>query len=250
MMSLTEVSFRQIIKKQFRYKVKAYLGVFSSLIILQLVAIAFSFNGVGMMGTGSNHYSITISTFSANMVIVFTMLWAVIISIMVTMKSYRNDDFSFVTNRLTSSLSTVVFLVVASIVAGMTAMLSSFLLKNIIYFLFSFEPITGSASAISIGEVLLGMVASSLYIVLFSSIGYFIGILVQWHRAFAISIPAMIFGLLFFGDQYMIGNPITWMGTFFFTESSFVLFACKILVISGVLFGSSIFISTRLEVRR
>jgi hypothetical protein len=198
MMSLTEVSFAEIVKKQFRYKVKAYLGVFSSLIILQLVAIAFSFNGVSSSGSGSDSFSISISTYSANMVIAFTILWVFIISIMLTTKSYRNDDFSFVSNRLTSSLSTIVFLLAASIAAGVTAMLSSFLLKSIVYYFLSYEIIAGSTSSASAGEFFMGLIATIFYLVLFSSFGYFIGMLVQLHRAFAISIPAVIFGLLFF----------------------------------------------------
>ena len=38
-------------KKQYRYKLKAYVQVFMTLVFLQLLAILFTLNGVGMAGS-------------------------------------------------------------------------------------------------------------------------------------------------------------------------------------------------------
>jgi hypothetical protein len=53
-MSLVKTSMLDIVKKQFRYKLKAYKQVFMSLIFIQLLAVFFSFNGVCMMGDGQD----------------------------------------------------------------------------------------------------------------------------------------------------------------------------------------------------
>lgn len=44
-MSLTEVSLASVVIKQYKYKLKAYLGVFSSLVVLQILGVIFSFSG-------------------------------------------------------------------------------------------------------------------------------------------------------------------------------------------------------------
>lgn len=41
MMSLNKMSLGVIVKKQFQYKLKAYASVFSSLVVLQIIAILF-----------------------------------------------------------------------------------------------------------------------------------------------------------------------------------------------------------------
>ncbi|WP_332628691.1 hypothetical protein [Halalkalibacter flavus] len=249
-MSLTEVSFASVVKSQFRYKVKAYLGVFVSLMILQLIAIIFSFNGVSSFGSGSDSFSVTVSRYSANMVITFTFLWAFITAILLTTRAYRYDDFSFVTNRLSGSLSTVLFLLFACAAAGISAMLSSFLLKNIIYFFFTDITLAGGLPQAAPGEFIIGTIATILYVILFSSAGYFIGTLVQLHRFFAVSVPGVIFGSLFIGDQSGLGNVIVWINEFLFSETSFFIFISKIIIFSGIFFVSSFYLLNRLEVRQ
>ena len=250
MMSLTEISLTDVVKRQFRYKIKSYLGVFVSLMILQIIAIVFSFNGVSSYGSGSDSFSVTISSYSANVVIAFTFIWAFITAILLTTRAYRYDDFSFVTNRLSSSLSTLFFLLFACGVAGISAMLSSYLIKNIIYFFFTDLTVMAGEAQTAPSEFIVGTLATILYLILFSAVGYFIGALVQLHRFFAVAVPAITFGTLFVGNQAGIGFVIAWINEFLFRETSFFIFICKIIVLSGLFFGSSFLVFNRLEVRQ
>src|SRR5699024_440427 len=113
-------------------KLKANVGLFSSLIILQIFGILFSLGGIGQRG-GSFY---TISYYTADYMIIFTMIWAFMIAIQLMSKDYRDLDFTFVTNRLASHLANVLFLVTASIIGAITSLLSGYLSKVIVYFAF------------------------------------------------------------------------------------------------------------------
>ena len=103
-MSLSRTSLMEVVKRQYLFKLKSFIQVFMTLVVLQLLAMLFSFNGVGMMGSSNGSVEMDIQYYSADIVVVFTMLWAFITAILITTKAYRNDDFAFVTNRLSSNL--------------------------------------------------------------------------------------------------------------------------------------------------
>lgn len=133
-MSLTEVSLASVVIKQYKYKLKAYLGVFSSLVVLQILGVIFSFSGSGSMGTGAYGINVNISYYSADIVIFFTIIWGFISALLMTTRAYRDDDFVLITNRVSSNLSSIAFMLIASIAGGITAMLSGFLLKVLMYY--------------------------------------------------------------------------------------------------------------------
>lgn len=248
MMSLSKMSAVTVVKKQYMYKLKANIDVFISLMLLQLLALLFSLNGSGSMGTGSGDDRINVTFYSADIVIFFMIVWGFISAMLMTTKAYRNDDFLYVSNRLSSHLSNGLFILTASIIAGVTAILSSFLLKVVVTF--KDEMIyTGGVSLLDAPEeMLLGIVATSLYILLFSSSGYFIGMLVQVSRVFILVLPALFIGDILFNASNGEGFIVPFFGDFF-TESSFLLFIFKILLTTGLLFIASIFLSKRMEVR-
>src|SRR5699024_5729575 len=113
--------------------------------------LLFSLGGVGQGGSGSFEISINRHYYTVDYVIAFTMIWAFITSIQMTTREYRQDDFTFVTNRLSGNLSNIAFLFTASVIGGVLAVLSDFLLKGVIRFLFkfSFIPQMGLADNIS-----------------------------------------------------------------------------------------------------
>jgi hypothetical protein len=249
-MSLTEVSIGEVVKKQYKYKLKSYLSIFTSLIMIQLLAMFFSSSGSGMFGTSTVGYSIHITYYSGNLVIGFSMLWAFISGILINTKAYRNDDFAFVTNRLVSNLSNIAFIITASIVAGISAMLSSTLLKVVKYFLVKDHYMVGNTETPY--ELLLGMVTASFYILVIFALGYFVGTLTQLHRIFAMLIPVLFIGTLFFGGRVTGLNRLvfTVVKDFIAAEPSVILFILKIVMISLLLFLGSIVISNRMEVRK
>jgi hypothetical protein len=249
MMYLTEVKLFDIVKNQFLYKLKAYLSVFSSLLIIQAVGMLLSLNGSGSMGTSSDGYSLNISYYTGDIIIIFTMLWSFISAIIITTKAYRNDDFVFVANRFSSNLSNVCFLVFASIVGGVTAMLSGILLKVVMYFILDDGNVMGTI--ISFQELLLGMIVSTFYVLLVASLGYLIGMLVQISKWFSVLLPAVFFGYVFVSINKNDEAPIiSEVVTFFAQETSLLFFLLKVIVTASILFFCAIILGNKMEVRQ
>ncbi|WP_404450963.1 hypothetical protein LG329_11515 [Virgibacillus necropolis] len=250
-MSLTTISTGNLVRKQFQYKMKAYIGVFSSLMVLQILAILFSLGGSGGSGgSGSHGISINVRYYSASIVVVFTMLWAFISAILITTKAYREDDFTFVTNRVTANLSNIVFLGTASIIGGVTAVLSGYLLKVVMYYVPDSGQFIGISSGPSPLELLFGLFATILFVFMFSSLGYLVGTLVQLHKIFVVVLPVVFFGYITFGEQRIGIHPLIQLGEFYFQETSFPLFLSKAVITIAILFTGSVLLSNRMEVRR
>lgn len=249
MMSLSKVSLTSIVKKQYSYKLKAYVQVFWNLVFLQLLAIFFSLNGVGMMGSSSESIELEVHYYSADLVAFFTMLWGFIIAIIITTKAYRNDDFTFVTNRLSHNLSNLLFLLTASLIGGLTAMLSTYLLKVITYLFVGPQTMANSSVFGTPAALILGIFATSFYIFLFCAFGYLVGTLVQIHKVFVVLVPALFFGSLVLGGVSGNARIVSNLVGFIFSESSILLFIIKIIVTCSLLFTSAFVLSNRMEVR-
>ncbi|WP_197031395.1 hypothetical protein [Bacillus sp. UNC438CL73TsuS30] len=244
MMSLSNPSLGDVVKKQFCYKLKAYQQVFTTLVIIQVIAIFFSFNGVGSMGSGSQSINIDIRYYSADMVVGFTIFWAFVTAINLTTKAYRYDDFAFITNRVSSNLSNILFLLAASVIGGSTSVLSTSLLKVIMVY-FRGEQLVASSSKMFVPlEFLLGIMTTSFYIFLFCALGYFVGMLVQINKIFIIVLPAIFLGIGIGKEKLLIN-----LFAIFFTESSLLLFIVKVAIAVALLFYCSVILSNRMEVK-
>lgn len=248
MMSFATTNLTKLVKQQTVFKLKAFSSVFTTLILLQIIAILFSFNGFEMHGSGTNNIFLYISYYSADVVIIFTMLWAFITAILITTKAYRKDDFTFVTNRLSSNLSNIVFLFVASVFGGITALLSRYVLRVIMFYQVEITPFKTEYFIETTSELLAGGLATTLYVLLFIALGYVTGTLVQVNKMFIALLPAGYVGLLILGAKMRndVGNAVI---EFFGEESSLALFTVKILITTILFFGSAIVLSNRLEVK-
>ncbi|WP_127484977.1 hypothetical protein [Neobacillus mesonae] len=249
MMSLTKVSLREIIKQQYAYKLKAYSQVFMSLVIIQVFAILFSQGGSAMMGSSGGLIDLELRYYSSDVVIAFTLLWGFITAILITTKAYRNDDFIFVTNRLTSNLSNMLFLLTASVIGAITALMSSFIVKIIIVLFKSEVFINGTASAAGGFDLIIGFFATLLYIFLVSALGYFVGTLIQLSRVFAFVLPVLFVGGLILDGMIGQAGIVAGMFTFFFLEEVFIFFIVKSLITAGLLFTGAFILSNRMEVK-
>lgn len=247
MMSLSTANLKGTVKKQFAFKLKANIDAFSSLIWIQLIAILFSFGGSSSSMTSSDGYHIEMKYYSADLVIIFTMIWAFVTAITITTKPYRNHDFTFVTNRLSSSISNLFFLLSASMLGGITAMLSKYLLHVIGFFVSKEQLYTTATGA---WDLLLGVVVSILYIFCISSIGYLIGTLVQVSKLFAVFIPLLVVGVLFLESFVEQEASIINVFEFYTLETSILLFLIKMLFTTALFFLASFAILNRMEVRR
>lgn len=244
-------SLSNVVFKQYNYKLKAYYSVFSTLIIIQLLALLFSLGSVGMSSTGFSNATVTVSIYSADIVVVFTFLWAFIIAILMTTKAYRNDDFTFITNRLSHNLANFLFIVTASMIGGITAILSRYVLQVVKYYSSSLHFTKSNINFSELLQFLIGISATSLYVLLFSALGYLIGTIVQRNKLFAFLIPTAFIGLYILGITQPDNAPIRLIQTMFqfvFFETSFPLFLLKVFGLTALMFASSIALSNRLEV--
>ncbi|QWC23755.1 hypothetical protein KJK41_05240 [Bacillus haikouensis] len=248
MMYLAEVKAWDIIKKQYRYKLKSYFGVFTSLVVIQLLAILFSFNGTGMSGGSSASLDYEVHYLTSDVLQVFMMIWAFITSVLITTKAYRFEDAVFVTNRWISHLSSILFLFTASVFAGITVYLAGHLFKVIRFMVKEHSSII--VESVTLSGLLTGVPASILYIFLFASAGYFVGMLVQFNKIFTVVLPVIFVGALILdgigGDPTLLVNA----GTFFGSETSFGIFLVKILGVSVLLLLGGMGVSSRLGVRK
>ena len=249
MMSLTEANLLEIVKKQYFFKLKAYMGLFSTMIAVQALGILLSLNGVMSSGTGSGEFSVSTKIFAGDIIIALTMIWAFFVAHNLTTNEYRKTDFMFVTNRLSSNLSSVGFVLTAAAIGGVTASLAGVLLRVIVYFTHGSQNIASQYFFILPQELFLGIIATTFYIILISAASYFLGALTQRHKGFTVLLPALAIGLLFLGARG-VGNVGVILGEiahFFTNESSLVLFMLKIIGVAIILFYSSILMSNRLE---
>ena len=249
-MSLTEVKLSDIVRKQFLYKVKSYLSVFSSLVVVQAISLLLSTNGSRTMGMGNYGLSINISYDTGDISIIFTMIWGFITAFIVTTKAYRNDDFIFVSNRVSSHLANVAFLLFASVIGGISSALSGQLLKVMMLLILKDGYVMGSV--VSFDELLLSAIVSILYVFLLASLGYCIGMLVQLYRWLSIIFPTFIVGYWVIGINTN-GEPPTFFGEvfkFYVQESALSLFFIKAFVTAGFLFFIPSILTNKLEVRR
>lgn len=249
MMFLNKISLTQVVKNQFQYKLKAYTGMVSSLVILHLLALLFSLGGNGGGLGFSSGTEIAFTSYSIQNVIIFTILWAFIHSIMMTTKTDWENAFTFVGNRLSHDLSNIIFLFVACIAGGALTLLTAFVLRVIIYYVIAKETLININFIITGEEILSGLLAFPLQLLLFCAIGYLLGTMTRIHRMMPVLLPVVLIGLII-ALVRINSDLLLQFIKFYFLEANPLLFIIKIGISVLLLFGMSILISSRTEVRR
>lgn len=245
-MFLIENSLFEITKKQYIYKLKAYMDFFFNMALVQLLAAVISMGGVGGSGMSSEQLKYSAKFFSTDMVIGITLMGAFIMAIYLTITNYRDMDFTFVSTRLSSHLSNIAFLVTAGVAGAVTANLSGFFIRILVYLTNSSQDIVGQNFFVAPWDLFVGIIVTILYFALIAATGYFIGMLTQLHKIFSIFMGTLLLSTVFLGT----GPKSVEMVVFFTGESSFALFLTKVILTVLILFGASIKMSNRLEVRR
>lgn len=238
-MSLHEISTIAIIRQQIVYKFRAHVGFISILIGLQALAV-LAFSGTSSMGTGSDGVNINVTGYSSDGVFFFTMLWVFCITILLTTREYRDYDFIFAGNRFTSGISTIGLLLAGCCIGGLGASLSGVFLRVLHYCLDGPAYIAREGFFLSPTEILVGMIATILYFLLISAIGYLCGALVQVSKLFVI-VPLLLIGM-----ALRLNLFCPWVSK----EHILGLFILKVLGLALLLFSAGLLCLNRLEVRR
>ncbi|NMA85650.1 MAG: hypothetical protein GX962_17515, partial [Epulopiscium sp.] len=127
-MSLSTINLFTNVKRQLNYKLKANAGILFSLVAVQLLAALLSYYGTVSIGWGSGTSFISLRLVSGDIIIIFSLIWAFTAGLIVAANSQRYD-FVFVTNRLSSNLSSVAVLFILSVGGGVSATLCGILLR-------------------------------------------------------------------------------------------------------------------------
>lgn len=245
MMSLTNASLVNIVMKQLRYKLKAYIGVFLALILAQVLGIFIATLAASVGSISNGFYSIEMESYSSNVVIGFTLIWAFMNAILISTKAYREDDFTFVANRLAYNLSNILFIITISTVGAVTAFLSNGIIQIVVYFTSDVEFFLTLGESIGPFHYVLGSVSTFLYVLLFAITGYLIGMMVQVSKLFLLLIPICLFAIGYLEQ----GGGFSEVVRFYFLEQSFPLFVIKSLLTIFFCGSLAILLSNRLEVR-
>lgn len=251
-MSLVKTSLMENTSKQYKYKLRSFIWVLSSMMVIQLIGMAFSFGSTMSTGGGNGIYSINVSYFSSNAVIIFTILWVFLISLQITSVTYRENEFMFVRNKTSNVFSDVLFLMTASIIGTATALLSEYLVANIRYYIFGMVNLFGEGVTPTLLEIIYGVIALALILFAFSMLGYLIGVLVQISKLFIPIIPAVIIGSIYLSEQMNVygDNFMLKLFQFYFQELNFLLFVLKFIVTTLAFMFIALGLSQRLEVRK
>lgn len=249
MMSLNKISLPAVVKNQFLYKLRAYTGVFTSLVILQILAILFSLgaNGGGIGGSGGAE--IQYSYYSIQSVITFTFIWGFIHSIIMTTKTDWENAFSFIGNRLSNDLSNAIFLFFASVIGGLATVLTAFTVRVIVYYFIAGETLIAKNFILTGEEIFSGTVTIIFHLLLFCAMGYLLGTITRLHRLMPVLLPVSIIGIIIALVQ-VNSNLLLHFIVFYFEETNPWIFIIKIVISVLFLFGASILISSRTEVRK
>lgn len=242
MMSLTEAKLSTVTWRLYFYKLKAATDLIYGLLLMQIIAFLMSFNGTGGFGSSNGMLSITLKSYSANIVIGLTFLWIFVTAIVLT-KQYKKMDFSLVRSRMSISLANIGFLVSVCFISSITSVLYDVLLRVIMYFTLNTH-ILGGRFNLPFSDLMLGLALTILYSLLIAAIGYFFGTLIKLHMVFAIIIPAV--GISFARVNSAAFNQ---MSGFFTAETSPVIFILKTVIAAIILFGFSAFLENRMEVK-
>ncbi|MEK5040074.1 hypothetical protein [Sporosarcina sp. FSL K6-3457] len=244
-MYLTEPKFLDIVRQQFRFKMNANASAFTKLIVLQL-AFLFMNHSYGT-SLGNNTIQIYEQNFSNTSIVGATWLWAFFLGLLLTSAAQRNESFTFVTNRFSYHGANFLFMLTASIIGGLTAVLIGSVLK--LYTLLRFEDIIISSQQglfAAPADFFIQLMTAIAYTMLFFMLSYTIGMFIQLNKAF----------LLLFVIGWIIlaiigGFPfIQYIFEFFWHEHSITLFLLKISGTVLGLFALSVEITNRLEVKR
>lgn len=245
-MYLTEVTLFNVVKKQVKFKVKSYTGIFQSFVVLQLLGILFATIGTSSMSESNSFFSMDVEFYSSGIILGMTAFWLIINALLLTTTAYREDDFTFVTNRLSRLWANIIFLIILSVIGAVSAYLATNVLKVYLFIQNSELIMEDFLSITSMIISLLGLIG---YFILLGSIAYAVGSIVQRNKVMAILISVGFIMLGTFLLQFQLEDMIAQVMFFFTHETNFALFLLKVIATSSLLFLLSWSMSRNQEVR-
>ncbi|MGI1658290.1 MAG: hypothetical protein ACRKFN_04885 [Desulfitobacterium sp.] len=255
MMSLSEVrlapvSLQQITAKQYLYKLKGHSGMVFILVAIQMLSILFSLGTRSSMSSSNEFLQVIVNSYSGEIFLIFSFIWMVVVASFLVSQPYQSIEFSVVNNRVTSHLSNILLIFTYAAFAGITSTLMAIPQRVLILMTLEESEFLFGGLQIVPGDLLLGSLVAFLYLLLFGATAYFIqtiSLSLSKKLGIILWITLFAFGFGFIRIfAFQIGNLLN----FYFRESSLGLFVGKVIGSIILLFGLSILISQRTEVKR
>ncbi|MGE7692117.1 hypothetical protein ACQKMI_23330 [Lysinibacillus sp. NPDC097214] len=118
MQSLTNISLKTIVKKQVKWKAQLYISALSSLVIIQIIfGVLLSRSGSSTTGLLRGNLDVRFSTYSLDMFLIVSAIWAFIVGLLFTTKAYRIDDLSVISSRISSTIANILVMIIYSFIA-------------------------------------------------------------------------------------------------------------------------------------
>jgi hypothetical protein len=243
-MSLAKSNLMSVTRKQYGFKLQTFSKFFIVIIVTQILGMFFAIsNAGGQSSTSTGMYTFNIDINSTTPILIFTIACIIGATILLNIKEYKDMDFTFVSNRFSSNLSNIAFLITITLFGAVTSALSGAVIRVIKYLLIGSSNIVETGFFITPIQLMCSIGATFLYILLFIAVVYFSSVLIQKSNIFIVVILAVAVLL----PRTSLFKTII---EFYGNELSFFMFMIKVISTCIVFFTFSIFLSNDLEVRR
>ena len=242
-------SFTVLTARQYRYKLRAYSGYLSALVLVQILGMIFAFSGSGYGSTGGSTFHLTTHVYSAKLIVIFSVIWSFALAILVSSRASKDAAFSLPGNRNTDSLSDIAFLLTGCLLGAVTTALSGAALR-VVLLPFIHGEILADGFYPALGQLSIVALATFTYMLVFSAAGYFSGTLFRISKLFVIPIGVIIVFLIFYNNAY--SDSLSFLNA---SEQSYksglpTPFIWIMLGVFAVLYVLSAVISSRMEVKK
>ncbi|WP_404407445.1 hypothetical protein [Jeotgalibacillus malaysiensis] len=190
-------------------------------------------------------FSLEVTTYSTNVVFVFTVFWLLVTPAMITSKNYLYEDFSFVTTRLITQISNAIFFTAVTLIATIFTVMSGYLIYMIMSLVRPAQYFPGLSTIGSPGELFITGAGMFGYYLMAVAIGSLFGTLLKISKLFFVLIPAVLFFPVFL-QTYVLNE---WLFSFYVQESSLLIFLVKAIATALILYSLAIFLINKREVR-
>lgn len=247
-MYLNEPNLVDQVKKQFRFKLNAHANAFSTLVLLQIGAMFLAFTSA-RHSFNDGIANVTVFNLSNNVNVGLSMIWAFFLGIMLTTAVRRNEAFSFVTTRLSNQLANLLFMLTASLFAGIIVALMGPTLKLVGTLKYS-DMISHTPTIVEAPtDFIMRVITAIAYILLLFLVGYTISSFIQLNKLFIGAFIFLWIAASFTGTNWNGPQFVSTVIIFFSNEHFLPFFLFKVGGTVLLLFAISSIATNRLEVR-
>lgn len=245
-------SFISLTIKKYLFKLRAYTGYFCGFILAQLLASVLLLSSSANSGISSIVFNITLHTYSAQLILVFSVIWSFVLSILISSQFIKNTTFTLPGNRLTDCTSDLIYILTGCLFGAITAALFCAAVRTALYFSFR-DSVFSQGFYPSFSDLITVTAATFLYMLMASAAGYFAGTLIRINKVFfvVIAMILIILNYIFTTVNFVSGRSALWpLWALLFKQKSLAVFALTMITLSAIFYLLSNIIANRTEVKR